>query len=101
MITQKDILHLADLARITVAPEEIERLQQEINDIVSYVGAIQSLTTDVDTKQLGVRYNVARPDAVTNEPGSYTKDLLSAAPDTDGRGYVRVKQILDQDQNDS
>ena len=101
MITQKDILHLADLSRITIAPEETERLQQEINDIVSYVSTIQSLTSDVDTKQLGVRYNVARPDEVTNEPGSYTKDLLAAAPDTDEQGYVRVQQILDQDQNES
>lgn len=101
MIAREDVQHLADLARITITADEAEQLQKEIHDIVTYVSAIQSLTTDVDTKQLGARYNVLRTDAVTNEPGSYTADLLAAAPDTDERGYVRVQQILDQTQEDS
>lgn len=93
-----DILHLADLARIKVTDEEIPKLQTDINAIVEYVSVIQSLTTDrVAEKQLGARYNVLRADAVQNEPGAYTADLLAAAPATDERGYVKVQQILDTD----
>lgn len=101
MMTKEDILHLADLARITVSPDEIEQLQGEINDIVSYVSTVQSLTTEVDTKQLGARFNVMRADEVSNKPGQYTADLLAAAPATDERGYLKVQQILDQDKADS
>ena len=101
MITKKDILHLAELSRITVSEDEVGTLQSEVNDIITYVGAIQSLTATGETKQVGARYNVLRSDEVTNEPGEYTDDLLKAAPAVDEKGYVQVKQILSQDSDNS
>lgn len=89
-----DIAHLASLSRISLTESEVARLQTEIADIVGYVSAIQSLTTEaVITKHLGARANVLRSDVVTNEPGAYTERLLTAAPETED-GYVVVKKII-------
>ena len=94
MVEKKDIEHLADLARITLDPEEIASLQTEIESILGYVSEVKNLTTDsVDTKVVGARYNVFREDEVTNQPESYTKVLLDEAPETKD-GYVVVKKIL-------
>lgn len=94
MVEKKDIEHLAELARITLDPDEITSLQTEIESILGYVGEVKHLTTDsVDTKVVGPRHNVFREDEVTNQPESYTKVLLDEAPETKD-GYVVVKKIL-------
>lgn len=94
-----EIEHLASLARIQLSPEEITNLHSEIQDIVGYVSAVQSLTTEaVSTKTLGARYNVFRSDEVTNTPREYTDRLLAAAPETHD-GYLVVKKIINQDES--
>lgn len=94
----QDIAHLAALARIELAPDEVSSLQSEIADIVGYVSDIQSLTTDAaTTKEVGPVHNVFRPDVVTNNPNEYTERLLGAAPETE-KGYVLVKKILNPDE---
>lgn len=94
---EKDIIHLAQLARIELSPDEVSGLKGEIADILDYVGVVSSLTADLsETKICGARYNVFRSDAVTNEPGEYTERLMQAAPQTH-EGYVVVKKILSQD----
>jgi aspartyl/glutamyl-tRNA(Asn/Gln) amidotransferase C subunit len=98
MIEKDEVHALADLARITLTPEEVATLQNEITDIVSYVGSIQKLTTDtVETKTVGAQYNVFRADTVTNTARSYTDRLLHAAPHTH-KNYVQVKQIINPDE---
>lgn len=97
MIEAKDVHELARLARIKVTDDEVAALQHEITDIIGYVSSIKSLTTDtVETKTPGARYNVFRDDVVTNEPGQYTDAMLAAAPHTH-EGYIKVKQILNPD----
>ena len=96
---EKDIRHLAELSRLDLTPEEVTKLQGEIDAIVEYVSVIQSMVTDdVSTKSLGPVHNVFRPDEVTIEPSEYTERLLQAAPHTHD-GYVQVKKILNQDQS--
>ena len=97
MIDANEVHDLAKLARIKVTAEEVTALQAEITDIIGYVSSIKSLTTNqVETKTVGARYNVFRPDEVTNEPRSYTDAMLAAAPHTH-EGYIEVKQILNTD----
>lgn len=102
MVEKEDIQHLADLARIKVTDDEVPKLQKEINAIVDYVSVIKSLTIDsVETKKIGVRYNVLRVDEVSNQSGQYTGDLMKAAPAVDDRGYLKVQQILSTEENNS
>lgn len=92
-LTTEEVLHLGQLARITVTAKEADHLKDEISDILGYVAAVKEIAADTDIKVVGARYNVMREDEVINEPGSYTEDLLSAAPEREGQ-YVKVKKIL-------
>ena len=87
------IVHLATLARLELSEQELQSFEGELSSIMSYVGAISDIASEVGTPEVGVRHNVFRPDVVTNTPDEYTKDLLAEMPRTEGR-YLKVKKIL-------
>ncbi len=94
-MNREDIAHLGTLARIELSEAELQKLEGELSSIVSYVSVISdiaSLEAEAEP-QVGVRYNIFRTDAVTNEPNQYTDDLLREMPATEGR-YMKVKKIL-------
>lgn len=94
---QEDVKNLAALARIELAPEEVESFTNEMSSILEYVSAVQDMAGQGDSEpKVGARYNVFRSDVVTNEPGQYTDALLAEMPKTDG-GYMVVKKILNLD----
>lgn len=94
-MTREEIEHLANLARIKLTEEEIERFIPELSAVLDYVSTVQTLTAGAtDTEPvLGARYNVVRTDKVTNEVDSHSRDLLAEMPQTEGR-YLVVKKIL-------
>ena len=63
--------------------------------ILSYVGTVKELVADTEAVEptVGPRYNVFRPDVVTNKADAYTADLLAAMPQTEGR-FMVVKKII-------
>jgi aspartyl-tRNA(Asn)/glutamyl-tRNA(Gln) amidotransferase subunit C len=94
---QEDVKHLAALARIELSPAEVDSFTTEMSAILEYVSAVQDMAGDTDTEpKVGARYNVFRPDVVTNVPGEYTDDLLAEMPKTEGR-FMVVKKILNPD----
>lgn len=96
-MTDDEVRKLGTLARIALSDEEVQHFKTEIGEVLEYVSAVKAIAgDDVDTKVVGARYNVFRPDEVTNEPGAHTKALLDEMPHTE-RGYLKVKKILDQD----
>ncbi len=92
-ITTDGVLHLGQLARITIDPDQAEQLKNEIGSILAYVSTVKDIAGDMGEKQVGARYNVLREDEVTNEPGVHTEAILNAAPERDGQ-FVKVKKIL-------
>ncbi len=94
-MTKEEIEHLASLARIELTPVELAKFPTELSAILSYVGAVQDLVKEAgaEVSTVGARYNVVRPDVVTNQPNEYTDDLLAEMPETQGR-YMVVKKIL-------
>lgn len=97
MITKEEILHLGELSRIKLTDEEVEQFRGEIDAILEYVSTIDEVVKEgALEKKVGAVYNVFREDEVTNEPGSYTEDLLSEMPERDGQ-YLTVKKILNPD----
>ena len=44
-LTRDEVLHVADLARLSLAPEEIELFTRQLNDILAYVEKLQELDT--------------------------------------------------------
>jgi len=94
-MTKEDILHLGRLSRIALSEAEVDAFTASIDSILEYVSVVQTMAGEhAETgPQVGVRYNVLRPDAITNEPGTAAPELLEAMPKREGR-FLVVKKIL-------
>ena len=44
-LTREEVLHVAQLARLSLKPEEIELFTRQLNDILAYVEKLQELDT--------------------------------------------------------
>lgn len=92
-----DIKQLAALARIRIQDAEAEQLTRDIDAVLAYVSVVSDITAAGDvTKKVGARFNVFRPDEITNKSGSHTAALMAEAPAQEGN-YLKVKKILSQD----
>lgn len=91
-ITKEDIKNLADLARIKISDDEMEKMTSEIGSILGYVGVIQNVGGDVKDTIPKLR-NVMREDEVTTVTGENTEKILQNAPERSGN-YLKVKKIL-------
>lgn len=46
ILTREEVLHVAQLARLRLQPEEIEVFTRQLNDILKYVEKLQELDTE-------------------------------------------------------
>jgi len=96
-ITTDVVSHLANLARIALTPEEIEKLTGELGVIVDSVAKVSEVATpDVPATSHPIRLvNVFRPDV----PGETltTEEALAGAPEHDGSRF-KVSAILGEEQ---
>lgn len=90
--TEKDLDNLSELARITILPEEKQKMLHDMQAILGYVSEINAVSGDVERIK-GIHYNIVRDDTVTRETESNTKILLDEAPETED-GYVKVAQVI-------
>lgn len=92
-LTREDVLKLAQLSRLHLTDEEIERFQKEIEAILGYVEQLQSVDVSLEpTYQVTGLENVTRPDKVVDY-GASPEDLLKNAPATE-EGHIKVKRML-------
>ncbi|MBN2015536.1 Asp-tRNA(Asn)/Glu-tRNA(Gln) amidotransferase subunit GatC [Candidatus Dojkabacteria bacterium] len=92
-ITEKDVLHIASLARIKLSREEVKKFQKQLCDIVSYFNKLN----EVDTK------GIEPTSQVTGLVNKFRKDeardfltqenALKNAPDKTG-GYFKTRAAL-------
>jgi aspartyl-tRNA(Asn)/glutamyl-tRNA(Gln) amidotransferase subunit C len=96
-ITSEQVAHLANLARIALTPDEIEKLTGELVQIVESVAKVAEVATpDVPATSHPIPLeNVSRPDVVG--PTLTQEQALAGAPDSDG-GRFRVTAILGEEQ---
>ncbi len=89
------VLGLAKLARIEMGEVEAEKLSQEFEAILGYVGEVKSIATVSDGLEKGNSSlrNVLREDGEPHESGIYTESILSQAPAREGN-FLKVKKIL-------
>jgi len=96
-ITPDVVAHLANLARIALTPEEIEKLTGELGAIVESVAKVSEVATpDVVATSHPIRLvNVFRDDV----PGETltTAQALAGAPEHDGSRF-KVSAILGEEQ---
>ena len=96
-VTPETICHLAELARIALGEEEIQRLAGELSAIVDAVEAVQRVASDdvPPTSHPIPLGNVFREDVVGDT--LTTEEALRGAPDHDGSRF-RVTAILGDEQ---
>jgi len=96
-ITTETVAHLANLARIGLTPEEIEKLTGELGVILDSIAKVQEVATDdiPATSHPIPLSNVYRPDV----PGVTltTEQALAGAPEHDGSRFT-VSAILGEEQ---
>jgi len=93
-MNSEDIKGLAELARLELSDEDIAAYQKDFQGILDYISTINSVEIDSYDEQIrSDTTNMMRGDDVAYEPGTFTKVLLEAAPNTEG-DYIRVDKIL-------
>ncbi|MYD65532.1 MAG: Asp-tRNA(Asn)/Glu-tRNA(Gln) amidotransferase subunit GatC [Chloroflexi bacterium] len=93
-LTTDDVRHIAQLARVALSDEDVERFRAELWSILDHCQALNEVdTTDVPpTAQSFNLVNVERDDEpASSEP---TDDVLANAPRREA-DYFRVRAVLD------
>ncbi len=96
-ITIEQVAHLANLARIALTPEEIEKLTGELGVILDSIAKVQEVATaDVPATSHPIPLtNVFRPDVIGETLS--VEEALSGAPEHDGARF-KVSAILGEEQ---
>ncbi|HWQ12055.1 MAG TPA: Asp-tRNA(Asn)/Glu-tRNA(Gln) amidotransferase subunit GatC [Roseiflexaceae bacterium] len=93
-LTIEQVQHVARLARLRLAPEELEKLRAQLSNILDHFQMLQELdVSDVPpTAQVTDLLNVMRADEV--RPSLPREAALANAPDQQD-GMFRVKAIFE------
>lgn len=93
-LSREDVLKLAQLARLTVTDDEVERYRAELSKILGYVEQLQSadVTGLKPTSQVTGLKNVMRDDEVIDY-GVSPDDLLRIVPQKQDR-LIKAKRMI-------
>ncbi len=93
-LTRDDVLHLAQLARISLSDDEVDEFSEELSAILQYVEQLSNV--DVSglqlTNQVTGLTNVMREDVV-KDYGYAPQELLKNVPKTKD-SQLRVKRMI-------
>lgn len=92
-ITKEEIKKIAELARLKLSKEEIEKYTKQLSAILEYMDKLNELKLDdlMIKSTSDNLYNVASKDIVINSSNKIK--LLENTPDKKD-GYIKVKSIL-------
>jgi aspartyl-tRNA(Asn)/glutamyl-tRNA(Gln) amidotransferase subunit C len=93
-IKREDILHLADLSKLSLSEEEISSLEKDLQGIINYISQISELdTSNVEpTYQVFEMVNVWREDAIIEQDA--TREELLALTKEEKDNQVKVPKVL-------
>jgi aspartyl-tRNA(Asn)/glutamyl-tRNA(Gln) amidotransferase subunit C len=94
-ITRTDVEHVADLARLHLTDEELDRMQTQLSRILE---AIETLR-DVDTSQVGPTASVIQLENVMREDvadDSMPRDVTLANAPLRDDPFLRVPTVLEE-----
>ncbi len=92
-IEDKDVLHIAKLARLKLADNELENYKKNLQEILDFADTINHVNTEDIGETIGINenYNVFRKDEIKQE--SNKDELLSNAPSQD-EGMFRIPKVI-------
>jgi len=94
-LTVKEVEHIARLANLSLTPQEIELLANQLSATLDYVAKLEEVNTEgvSSTFQTTGLMNVTREDEV--KPSLTQEQALSNARSTYG-GYFKVQAVLEE-----
>jgi aspartyl-tRNA(Asn)/glutamyl-tRNA(Gln) amidotransferase subunit C len=94
-LSREEVLHIARLARLGVSDAEVEKLREQLSNILENFEALKKVdTSDVPpTAQSIALQNIMRPDEVV--PSASQSDVLANSPHREGE-FFRVKAVLEE-----
>lgn len=93
-LSREEVLHIALLARLGVTETEVDRLREQLSNILENFEALQAVDTSgiPPTAQSIALQNVVSEDEVI--PSLPQSQVLANAPRKDG-GFFRVRAVLE------
>ena len=94
-LSKEQIIALAQLAKLKLSDEEVDRYQHELSEILSYVEQLASVDTAAfePTYQVSGLQNVMRDDEVVTEQPASPDQLMSLPPKTKN-GFIQVGRMI-------
>jgi len=94
-LTQKEVEHVAKLARLGLSEKEKDKFSKELSAILDFVEKLNEVKTNKvePTAQITGLENVYREDKGREKTKPETDKLLRLAPETENR-CVKVKAVL-------
>ena len=91
-----EIEKIAELARLSLKPEEKKKLEKDLDAILAYVEKLKSLNTDKvePTSHVLDLENVFRPDQV--KPSNVRDNVLNHAPSREGK-FFKVPKVVEKE----
>ncbi|MFU0832391.1 MAG: Aspartyl/glutamyl-tRNA(Asn/Gln) amidotransferase subunit C [Oscillospiraceae bacterium] len=92
MVTDEEILKIAQLAKLSVEPDELDSLTQDMNSIIEFANTVNSVSAD--TADFDNSYNLSnvfREDSVV--PSFDREEILKNAPSRED-GYFLVRRRM-------
>lgn len=95
-LTKKDVLHVAELAKIKITDSEVKKFLPQLSKIVEFVGLLDEVDTKgvEQTSQTTGLKNVLREDKI--KPSVINLDDAISATDNVHNGFFKVKAILSE-----
>ena len=92
-ITKEEVLHVANLARLELTDDEIERFSRQIGTVLEYMDALNQVDTSGVTSTFNATFitNAFREDTRTDHMDR--DKILSNAPDKDDEFFLVPKVI--------
>ncbi|EKE27812.1 MAG: Glutamyl-tRNA(Gln) amidotransferase subunit C [uncultured bacterium (gcode 4)] len=95
-LTQEQVKHIANLSRLLLSPEDIEKYQKDLNSIVNYI----DMLSKVDDKELasvqidGSKMLSLREDEVKTGFLSTREELLACSPKPIINHQIAINNIM-------
>jgi aspartyl-tRNA(Asn)/glutamyl-tRNA(Gln) amidotransferase subunit C len=93
-VTEKDVLYVANLARLQLSENEVHSLAKDMNNILDYMDLLNEIDTDhIEPLEHVIELKSRLREDTSNIPLNH-EDALKNAPDADS-DYFRVPKVIE------
>lgn len=94
-LDKQEIQHIANLAKLDLSDEELEKYGGQLSDVLSYIDQLKEVDTDnvEPTAQITGLVNAWREDEIHEWDEKEIDEALKQAPEIEDRQY-KVKRVI-------